>query len=185
MGEQTVKLDTLSQKRAFLLAASNAAALPELAPGLAEVYDYWLAGLEECGHRLTVENIMWREQQGFLVKVLGLRLLPVEWRHVDETLTSFGYNVEAEYEAEQAQITYRYRLSSTGNSSAKYGPCEVCGKHASEVFSQSEEREYEPGQWTGLGCHSYFGHKECLEGKRRGQGREVFERWPKELRQDE
>ena len=32
---------------------------------------------------------------------------------------------------------YRYQLRSTNYSSARYGLCEVCGEHASEVFSQA------------------------------------------------
>lgn len=63
--------------------------------------------------------------------------------------------------------SYRYRLITTGDSSAKYGPCEVCGKVATEVFHQTEDREYEPGQFTGHECKSLFGHRECLMGARR------------------
>lgn len=66
---------------------------------------------------------------------------------------------------------YRYRLKSIGNSSERYGPCEVCGKHCSEVWFQVEERKYynrERGeQFTQHECNSYFGHKECLEAKQR------------------
>ena len=70
---------------------------------------------------------------------------------------------------------YRYRLISTGYSSDKYGNCEVCGKHVSEVFSQSEEQYYTIERngkmihegWTKCGCSDYFGHKECLLGVRR------------------
>lgn len=74
---------------------------------------------------------------------------------------------------------YRYRLYSTGDSSAKYGVCEVCGKHATEVFHQVEERAFyypENGQtymgWTQHLCHSFFGHETCLRGKRRHPHRE-------------
>ncbi len=68
------------------------------------------------------------------------------------------------------QNVYRYSLISTEYSSHRYGPCEVCNKHVSEVFSQSEERqfEYEGGiHWTYNKCFDLFGHKECLIGKRR------------------
>ncbi len=41
---------------------------------------------------------------------------------------------------------YRYNLSTTEDSSHRYGNCEVCDKHTSR---------------------DYFGHKECLLGKRR------------------
>lgn len=73
--------------------------------------------------------------------------------------------------------TYRYRIRSTGASSQKYGPCEVCGEHASEMFSQVEERRYKRAAkirpemddygWTQHECYSFYGHKECLIGKRR------------------
>lgn len=71
---------------------------------------------------------------------------------------------------------YRYNLKSTGASSAKYGNCEVCDKHASEVFYQTEERTYElptfPANysgWTGHGCFSYYGHEECLKSQQRNE----------------
>lgn len=69
---------------------------------------------------------------------------------------------------------YKYRLVRTGYSSNKYGPCEVCGKHAPEVYHQIEskyfkfvhnEAVYEG--WTSYGCHNLFGHKECLISQRR------------------
>lgn len=71
---------------------------------------------------------------------------------------------------------HRYRIRSTGFSSHRYGPCEVCHKHASEVFIQSEERSYEvyadepgfPGVgWTIDGCRMLFGHEQCLLGQRK------------------
>ena len=62
---------------------------------------------------------------------------------------------------------FRYRLHSTGGSSVKYGPCEVCGQHATEVFHQTEETSYEGG-WTQYGCRSVFGHKDCLTQQQRG-----------------
>ena len=62
--------------------------------------------------------------------------------------------------------TYRYRLTNTGHSSARFGPCEVCGLHVSEVYIQIEQREFESG-WTGYECFSYFGHEACLRGKQR------------------
>ncbi len=69
-----------------------------------------------------------------------------------------------------AYIEYRYRITSTGKSSAQLGPCEICGKYASEVFYQVEERKYlyngKTG-WTQKNCRDYFGHKECLIEKRR------------------
>jgi hypothetical protein len=73
--------------------------------------------------------------------------------------------------------TYRYRLSSTGGGSAKYGPCEVCRGNADTVYLQTEERAYTVSRpeitdgrvegFTGHKCHTYFGHRECLLSKRR------------------
>lgn len=71
---------------------------------------------------------------------------------------------------------YRYKLTSTGYSSSRYGPCEVCGRHASEVFYQSEERAYERLGgigWTFDGCRCLFGHRECLLAKRRASPAQV------------
>ena len=69
---------------------------------------------------------------------------------------------------------YRYDLSSTEGSSQQYGNCDICGKHASEVFIQSEKRHYKIERdgfyregWTKNKCNDYFGHKECLESKQR------------------
>lgn len=83
---------------------------------------------------------------------------------------------------------YRYRLSSTGESSRRFGPCDVCGEHVSEVFLQTEEKRFyidegdlamiddpetraewqETGWgWTQHECFDYFGHKECLMEMRR------------------
>lgn len=72
----------------------------------------------------------------------------------------------------------KYRLTSLGYSSERFGVCEVCKKHVSDVHYQVEEQYYHhvaradyPGHsgWTHSGCHSYFGHEECLRGKRRGE----------------
>jgi len=70
---------------------------------------------------------------------------------------------------------YRYQLHNTGESSAKYGDCEICGRHASEVWFQTEERTYAPlpGEtgpfWTHEGCVDLFGHKKCLLSKQRNR----------------
>jgi hypothetical protein len=69
---------------------------------------------------------------------------------------------------------YRYNLTSTHESSDKYGNCEICVKHCSEVFSQTEERHYiidKPNfhheSWTTNKCNNYFGHENCLKNKQR------------------
>jgi hypothetical protein len=65
---------------------------------------------------------------------------------------------------------YRYRLKSLGESSAKYGPCEVCERPVSEVWLQTEmvwfEGEFVQG-WTYYGCRNLFGHRRCLLASRR------------------
>ncbi|MDY4127609.1 hypothetical protein [Peptostreptococcus porci] len=62
--------------------------------------------------------------------------------------------------------SYRYILKSTNESSKKYGVCEVCGKHVSEVYHQIEERKY-TGGWTQHNCKNLFGHEECLKNIRK------------------
>lgn len=68
---------------------------------------------------------------------------------------------------------YKYAITSTHASSDKYGACEVCKKRASEVFSQSEQREYfsplkNRESKTFAGCRPHiFGHKKCLISVRR------------------
>lgn len=54
----------------------------------------------------------------------------------------------------------RFRLKSTGYSSARYGACEVCGERCADVFIQSAADDD--------GCHAGtdFGHEECLIGAR-------------------
>ena len=56
--------------------------------------------------------------------------------------------------------THTYK--NTQESSAKYGPCELCGKSASEVWVKTGPKKYfhDSGSFTSLG--SVFGHKDCL-----------------------
>jgi len=67
--------------------------------------------------------------------------------------------------------TQKFTINTTGDSSAKYGNCESCGEHCTEVFhlqefSKSEEFEHRgviyPSGWVYVGP-SVFGHKNCLE----------------------
>lgn len=66
---------------------------------------------------------------------------------------------------------YVYRIRNTGASSAKFGPCEVCGKHVSEVFMQAEGVSYLDPEWgiqiTEHECGTLFGHEKCLSDSRR------------------
>lgn len=70
-------------------------------------------------------------------------------------------------------MKYRYRIRNTGYSSKRFGLCEVCGKHASEVFSQIEEVHCkgegrdEKDFWSQWDCTNLWGHKQCLVSKRR------------------
>lgn len=61
---------------------------------------------------------------------------------------------------------YRYRVIPTGDSSAKYGNCEVCHKPVSDVVHQVEERQFELG-WTQYQCSNLFGHESCLRSRQR------------------
>jgi hypothetical protein len=67
---------------------------------------------------------------------------------------------------------YKYKISSTGGNSTKYGNCEICGEPATEVFYQSEERKFfnpitQTESYTQDKCICCFGHKKCLESKQR------------------
>lgn len=72
---------------------------------------------------------------------------------------------------------YHYRITSMRFSSERFGRCEVCNTHCSEVFFQVEEQYYvhsalgkfpERAGWTQHECNSLFGHEQCLVGRRRG-----------------
>lgn len=61
-------------------------------------------------------------------------------------------------------LQYKYRLTTTGDNSAKYGNCEICGKPASEVYQQVKQKKF---MLDGIEHWTYesntFGHKSCLE----------------------
>lgn len=60
---------------------------------------------------------------------------------------------------------YRYHIKSTNDSSAKFGPCEVCNKHVTEVFYQVEEKAMSHREgWMHQG--GLFGHQQCLLNQR-------------------
>jgi hypothetical protein len=68
-----------------------------------------------------------------------------------------------------------YRLSSTGSSSSKYGNCEWCKKHASEIFIGSFCHEFRStsGPEGHIGYAedaTSFGHEECIHAKARMLG---------------
>lgn len=65
---------------------------------------------------------------------------------------------------------YVYRIKSTGHSSTRLGPCEVCDVHASEVFLQVEGLTFDnDGELavTHYECTDLFGHRNCLIESRR------------------
>jgi len=61
-----------------------------------------------------------------------------------------------------------YRISSTGESSAKFGPCEVCGCWCPEVHHQAAARRYVDADGTPYFSHTGndFGHEACLLSRR-------------------
>jgi len=59
----------------------------------------------------------------------------------------------------------RYRLTKMNKSSARYGNCEICGKHVADVYLQSVEHESSYGGWI-QGIRT-FGHEECLKSIRK------------------
>ncbi|RQR60686.1 hypothetical protein [Burkholderia sp. Bp9015] len=73
---------------------------------------------------------------------------------------------------EHGGTVFRYRLKSTGQSSAYYGVCEACNQHVSEVFvltgAMLYQRKGGDFGWTGYHCVTVFGHAECVKGRRIG-----------------
>lgn len=59
-------------------------------------------------------------------------------------------------------MTYEYLIRSTHASSDKYGVCEICGKHASEVFMQKKRKPSEKFPDIKIIGSLTFGHKKCL-----------------------
>ena len=60
---------------------------------------------------------------------------------------------------------FAYRISPTGAGSAKFGVCEICGKHADSVYIFTRYlRHFSLITNTDILCHkgNAFGHKECL-----------------------
>lgn len=75
---------------------------------------------------------------------------------------------------EHGTAVMRYRLNSTGYSSERYGVCEHCKQHASEVFHLTSYMLFErqgAGGLSGFGwAHGFnlFGHADCLKARRIG-----------------
>jgi len=96
----------------------------------------------------------------------------MESGRLDRVTTVAGNLDEGESLHGRIGSEYVYRLTPTGANSAKYGPCEVCGKPATEVVHQVEARYFRDSETgeirqTGAGCSDMFGHRECLESRRR------------------
>lgn len=62
---------------------------------------------------------------------------------------------------------YVYRIRALRDSSAKFGPCEICGGHVTQIHYQVEGRVYEAGEVTHHECKNLFGHERCLIEARR------------------
>lgn len=58
-------------------------------------------------------------------------------------------------------------LKSTGYSSERYGVCEVCEQHVSEVWLRA------------IGGKYAFGHRECISGEKKYVLKKVRENWQK------
>ena len=63
-----------------------------------------------------------------------------------------------------------YRLTNMEHSSKRYGPCEVCGEHVSDVHLQSEYVQgWKQGEsnWKVTEDSPKFGHEQCLKNLRK------------------
>ena len=60
----------------------------------------------------------------------------------------------------------RWRIESTGDTSARFGPCEQCQKNSSDVYLMSVDKfcvsRFDGHEFWGH-LRTVFGHKECLE----------------------
>ncbi|MCP4569035.1 MAG: hypothetical protein GY841_15785 [FCB group bacterium] len=67
-----------------------------------------------------------------------------------------------------ADTVYVYRLTNMAHSSAKFGNCQVCNKHVSEVHLQTKYGQCKKANgkyfWADQGA--LWGHKDCVIGKR-------------------
>ncbi len=60
-----------------------------------------------------------------------------------------------------------YRLTDLEYSSRRFGLCEICGKHVSEVYLQSDFKEVvSNGKAHWRQISTTFGHVDCLLGRR-------------------
>ena len=70
----------------------------------------------------------------------------------------------------------RWALTDWQASSVKYGACEVCGKHCTEVYHQAENLRFDLDEidiadgltdgWTYHGATDLVGHESCLRSAR-------------------
>ena len=54
-----------------------------------------------------------------------------------------------------------FRLTNTGDSSARYGDCEICGKKVPEVYLQTQF-SFDEKSHSYLNHGGFFGHADCL-----------------------
>lgn len=76
-------------------------------------------------------------------------------------------------------MTYRYVLKRTEFSSARYGPCEVCGHHCPEVWTQTTHEPFDShGEQGESHRGTRFGHRACLLAERgsHGEAKRIAER---------
>jgi hypothetical protein len=71
---------------------------------------------------------------------------------------------------EEIRGDYRYCIRSTGASSERFGPCEVCGARVSDVHIQTAAKRMasEAGWYMAEDCPTLFGHEACLVAQRKG-----------------
>lgn len=100
-------------------------------------------------------------------------------KHI-QTLMSEEHKLE---ESKPVVGQYRYRVVSTGGSSARYGPCEVCKGTCDVVYHQVEERFFtfqnettgkKHAGWTSKDCSDLFGHEECVKSRQRQRVRGIL-----------
>ena len=116
------------------------------------------------------ENINhFNNKKWFVVQDLdsGEELIDVDSREEAECrmLKLIEENPEKYFTNQDVCIGFAYRITSSGYGSARYGACEVCGKHADTTYIFTKYvRRYSSSKKAEVLCHkgNAFGHKNCL-----------------------
>lgn len=115
---------------------------------------------------------------GYLLSPDGRPIVAMCDEHAEEVMAEYERELGERWSFQPVEAPgYRYRMKNTGHSSTRFGDCQLCGKHVSEVHYQTEQRRYDRGDgttgYTTRGCRAIYGHAECLRRYRHGTAARV------------